>query len=193
MKKFTNDHRAKVTKMMIRRAFTQLLAQQPIQSITIQQLCSCAGINRGTFYSHYHDIYDLLHQLEQEMVEQLSAIIMPSEFSQEDSNPVAICTQIMLYLKENSDMCMIMLGQHGDKQFVASLLSMARGKCIEEYSKRYKNATLKQIEYFYSFVSEGCIGILKQWLAGGMTDSAVEISAMAEGMILGGIGYLAGC
>ncbi|MFR9208180.1 MAG: TetR/AcrR family transcriptional regulator [Lachnospiraceae bacterium] len=60
----TTDHRTRVTKMLIRKAFTDLLKQKPIQSISIKELCESAGINRGTFYSHYSDIYDLLKQIE---------------------------------------------------------------------------------------------------------------------------------
>lgn len=67
MKTTGNDHRVRVTKMLIRRAFTGLLSIKPIQSISIKELCEQAGINRGTFYTHYQDIYDLLADVENEM------------------------------------------------------------------------------------------------------------------------------
>ena len=60
MKKVTNDHRSRVTKMLIRKAFMELLRQKPLASISVKELCELAGINRGTFYSHYQDVYDLL-------------------------------------------------------------------------------------------------------------------------------------
>lgn len=43
--------------MLIRREFLELLRTKPMQSISIKELCTAAGINRGTFYSHYTDIY----------------------------------------------------------------------------------------------------------------------------------------
>ena len=46
MRKVTNDHRTRLTKMMIRKAFMDLLKQKPIQSISIRELCETAGINR---------------------------------------------------------------------------------------------------------------------------------------------------
>ena len=63
------DHRARVTKLLIRRAFTQLLRVKPVQSISIKELCEAAGINRGTFYLHYRDVNDLLTGIEQELRE----------------------------------------------------------------------------------------------------------------------------
>ena len=72
-----NDHRTRVTKMLIRKAFTDQLRQKPIQSITVKALCDAAGINRGTFYAHYNDIYDLLEQVEAEMMQDLETAFKP--------------------------------------------------------------------------------------------------------------------
>ena len=60
MAKKENDLRVRVTNMLIRRAFMELLKQKPLQNISIKELCEKAEINRGTFYAHYTDVYDLL-------------------------------------------------------------------------------------------------------------------------------------
>ena len=75
-------------------------------------------------------------------------------------------------------------------RFMAKLLNLGREKCLETYSRHFKNATAKQIEYFYSFVSSGCIGLLRQWLEEGMVRSAQEIGRTAEKIMSCGIGYL---
>ena len=60
MKKIQSDHRVRVTKLMLRKAFTELLSKKPLQSISVKELCELAGINRGTFYTHYQDL-SLIH------------------------------------------------------------------------------------------------------------------------------------
>ena len=77
MKTSKNDHRTRVTKALIRKAFTTILRNKPIQSISIKELCEIAEINRSTFYLHYTDIYDLLNQIEEEMFEGLKAALKP--------------------------------------------------------------------------------------------------------------------
>ena len=62
LKKVTNDHRTRVTKILIRKSFMELLKNKPIQNISIKEICDKSGISRGTFYAHYTDIYDLLNQ-----------------------------------------------------------------------------------------------------------------------------------
>ncbi len=52
------------------------------------------------------------------------------------------------------------------------------------------NADRKQIEYYYAFVSSGCIGLLEKWLADGMSSTAEEIAKMAEDIMMYGIQFL---
>ena len=191
MKRTMEDHRVKVTKMLIRKAFIGLLLQKPIQSISVKELCSLAGINRGTFYTHYEDIYGLLGEIEDDMQEAFQKTLEPLLLPKgREENLVEICTGIFQCLKDNSDMCIIMLGDYSDKQFVARLLNMGKEKCMEAYSRYFQNATARQIEFFYSFASTGCIGLLRQWLNEGMESSAREIAQTAEGIMLHGIRFL---
>lgn len=189
MKNVTNDHRTRVTRLLIRRAFMQILRSKPIQSITITELCETAGINRGTFYTHYTDIYDLLHQLENEMLEDFERALAPLLTSDRtDFDPVEISTEIFQCLKDNSDLCTVTLGDFGDKRFAVKLINLGRERCIDSYLKYFKNASPKQIEYFYAFISSGCIGLLQKWLDDGQSTPAGEVAQMAESMMRDGLG-----
>ena len=190
MKTTGNDHRVRVTKMLIRRAFTGLLSIKPIQSISIKELCEQAGINRGTFYTHYQDIYDLLADVENEMKQDFQKALEPLLYTEENSSLLGICTGIFRCLKENYDMCVVMLGDYSDKQFVSSLLDIGRQRCMEVYSGFFPKASKKEIEYYYAFVSAGCIGLLHRWLADGMEQTPEELASTAEKIMMSGIAYL---
>lgn len=193
MRQTGKDHRTKVTKMLIRRAFTDLLQQKPIQNITVKELCVCAGINRGTFYTHYTDIYDLLQKMEDDMLEDFTRALEPLLSSDAQAlTPVKITTGIYQCLKDNADICTVTLGDHGDKAFALRLVNLGRERCMETYSKFFGDASPKQIEFFYAFVSAGHIGLLQKWLADGMTAAPGEIAAAAENIMLHGIGFLQG-
>lgn len=62
------DIRIEKTKQGIINAFIELRSRKEIERITIKELCEKAQINKSTFYSHYHDIYDLTDKLETEIV-----------------------------------------------------------------------------------------------------------------------------
>lgn len=44
-------------------ALKDMMAHQPIDTISVLELSKKCGISRKTFYYHYHDIYDLLTQV----------------------------------------------------------------------------------------------------------------------------------
>lgn len=56
------DLRVRRTRRAIKQAFERLLKTRPLSKITVTDLAKEAEINKGTFYCHYKDIYDLYSQ-----------------------------------------------------------------------------------------------------------------------------------
>ncbi len=74
------DLRVERTRRNIINAFIALRSRKPLEKISIKELAEAAQINKATFYSHYHDIYDLSEQLEKETIDNiLSCIPHPEE------------------------------------------------------------------------------------------------------------------
>ncbi len=56
------DRRIEKSRQAIMDAFTKLMLEKDFEKITINEIAERANVNRGTVYSHYIDIYDLLNQ-----------------------------------------------------------------------------------------------------------------------------------
>lgn len=54
------------TKHALAQALKELMAQKPIEKITIHDLAERCGIRRQNFYYHFEDVYDLLRWMFQE-------------------------------------------------------------------------------------------------------------------------------
>ena len=61
------DKRVKRTKRLLKETLTNLLLEKDIQQITVKSIVERADLNRGTFYLHYTDVYDLLKEIENEV------------------------------------------------------------------------------------------------------------------------------
>ena len=62
------DRRVVKTKKAIRNAFTQLLVNKDINDITVKEISDLADINRKTFYNYYTGVYQLVDEIEDNIV-----------------------------------------------------------------------------------------------------------------------------
>ncbi|GFZ27387.1 TetR/AcrR family transcriptional regulator [Lactobacillus corticis] len=54
----------------IQTAVIKLLTEKSIDQLKVTQICKLAGINRSTFYANYEDIYEMVDQLRQDIIDQ---------------------------------------------------------------------------------------------------------------------------
>jgi len=64
----TVDKRVIRTKKAIRTAFAELISEKDFNDITVKDLAERANINRKTFYNYYSGIYQVVEELEKELV-----------------------------------------------------------------------------------------------------------------------------
>ena len=60
MRNNNTDLRIIRTKESIREALVELIEEKGFEAITVKDITTRAKINRGTFYAHYQDKYDLM-------------------------------------------------------------------------------------------------------------------------------------
>lgn len=58
-----SDSRIFKSKTALKKALITLLANQPFNEITVQDICHTANVTRVTFYAHYHDKESLMHEI----------------------------------------------------------------------------------------------------------------------------------
>ena len=69
------DRRIKKTHILLKKTLTELIEEKELRKITVSELCERANINRGTFYLHFLDIYDMIEQFQKAIISDLVAII----------------------------------------------------------------------------------------------------------------------
>ena len=203
MKGETLDRRIRKTRRVIRQCLTELLKTKRIQDITVREISEKADINRGTFYLHYRDIFDLMEQIENELLEELADVLNHFKVSDLLSNPALVFTRVFQLVKENSDMVSILIGQNGDINFVNRLKDIVREKCLKDWmelfrpgadggrqtSRSSQNTLLDDsaFEAYYSFTVTGCIGLVQYWLDSGLKEMPEQLASLVEQIISKGL------
>ena len=74
MKVKVMNNSSRKTRKLIRSTFAEMLSEKgTIDKITVTELVKRANINRGTFYTHYDDVYSVAEDFETEILEQFDA------------------------------------------------------------------------------------------------------------------------
>ena len=66
------DRRVRKTKTRLLNCLTELMKEKEVKDISVKELSDLADINRGTFYLHYRDVYDMLNKVEDELSRNLT-------------------------------------------------------------------------------------------------------------------------
>lgn len=185
-----DDRRIRRTKKLLKESLATLLMKKKLNDITVKELVDLADLNRGTFYLHYRDIYEMLSQIETEMLNELDEI--SNRFSPvvlRDS-PKPYIYEVFQYVADNQTFCKMLLGPYGDIGFVEKLKKMVEEKCFRLLIETCPQKALQDYQYFAAFTVSGSIGLLQRWMENGMKVSPEELAQVAEGMIQNGMEFL---
>lgn len=184
IKEKRDDRRVKYTKMILKESFINLLEKKNISKITVKEICENADINRTTFYNHYSDQYDLMRKLENELIENIGAYLAKYTQNKTDIDLVEMLEKIFEYIKENAKLCRILLSEEGNLNFQKRIIMLVYDENITTLVD--ENISLKEdMDYIFSFIITGCIGILQKWLNDDMKKSTRSLAEMLINLTTG--------
>jgi len=166
-----SDARVRYTKDTIRRYFLKLLKTTPIHRITVKKICELAEINRSTFYRYYRDPYDILEQLETEIINEFTKIVN----SINSRNFEERMLFIMKHLKENMTYYSIMFSENGNQAFISKMMDISLQLTKERYQVKGNKVFSKDQEKLFYFFSRGCKGVIEYWICQDMKEEPQEI------------------
>jgi AcrR family transcriptional regulator len=195
--KTSYDRRSIRTKQLIREAFTELMEEKGFEGLTVRDLTEKAKINRGTFYLHYQDKYDLLEKCEDEILAEIEKITQ--EINTNDvlnfnqSTPLPFIIKLFELFYENSSFMKVILGPKGDASFQGKLRDIIKKTFFQNViSKISKDELLVPIDYLFSYISSAHLGVIQHWLESGMEKTPQELAMILSKITLLGPGYVAG-
>ncbi len=181
------DRRIRKTKSQLRQGLTELLEEKSVKDITVRELSERIDINRGTFYLHYKDIYDMVEQIQTEMFKDFHSVLDKHTTKSLNGKPLPMLIDVFLFVAENSDMCKVLISKNGDVAFLNQLKDLVKNRCLNDWIEIFNTEKSQNFEHFYSFIVAGCIGLLQSWLESGLKESPEQMASLAEQMIMTGI------
>ena len=190
MKEEILDRRVRKTRRQLKECLTRLLKEKKIQDITVRELAEMADINRGTFYLHYKDVFDLLEKTESELLDNFNQLVMKHDAEELKKHPYGIFVEIYTLAYDNADLVEILLGENGDLNFMNRLKQLIRDKCLHDWMEVFRTGNPAIFDAYFSFIVSGCVGLVQYWLKTGMKETPGQLAKLTEQVIRKGIGVL---
>ena len=184
------DRRVRKTRRQLRECLITLLKEKKVQDITVRELTDMAYLNRGTFYLHYKDVFDLLEKTEAELQEDFNQLVRKHDAVDLKQRPSVIFNEIYYLVYDNADLIEILLGENGDLSFVNRLKQLIREKCLKDWMEVFRSGNAAAFDAFFSFIVSGCIGLVQYWLQTGLKETPEQMAKLTEHIITKGIGVL---
>ncbi|MGN0665585.1 MAG: TetR/AcrR family transcriptional regulator [Huintestinicola sp.] len=158
----SENQRIKLTKRLLKESLLKLLAEKNIKKISVSELCQTAGINRSTFYKHYGSQFDVLKEMELDMIEDLQNI-----YEKEHGNEWTLqqrASEFCKYLKDNEKFFkLIFSNSETDSEFSSLLIGATHVRKI--YQQVFPNEKNKQKhDLMTTFLTGGTYVMIRKWI-----------------------------
>ena len=172
------------TKQAIRNSCIKLLNEKPYNQITVKDIVEECGINRNSFYYHYHDLPSLIEEIVKDEADRLIQNYSGTESIEEGLNAaISFALQnkkAVLHIHQSANREMYeqylwKMCNHVSETFVNMISS---GYSISEQDK----------QIIIRFHKCECFGLIMDWLNSGMksdiTDNIHRLCELRKGMTM---------
>lgn len=157
------------TKAALRDAFWELYAGDGAapglapERISVRAITERAGYNRATFYLYYRDVYDLLGQIEDEVLADARDVIARLLASEGDLDFSTHMGAIAECAARSSRYFGKLMGETGDPAFVGRLKQLVR-PLVERYFVEGRGLSDAEAGLVCEFYLAGIMAIVSRWL-----------------------------
>ena len=161
------DQRVRLSRQLLRSALIVLLKEKNINKISVREICDAAEINRTTFYKHYGNPYDLLEDIENSLLEELSSKICPGS-----KNCMA---QILKIIDQKTEVYRLLANNNVDPLFPQKLLNLpAVRESLSNITAQRESGDYGG--YVYEFLTWGGYSVIRRWLNKEKRESPEEMA-----------------
>lgn len=172
----TTDRRIRKTESSIRQALADLMTQKELGKITVKEIVELADINRATFYTHYHDVFELYESIEDGFLNDIREILSASYEGEDYSK---LYKSIALYTYEHRDVKEICMGKNSPASSILRLNELLISNYTDYLQSTRKETRISEEDkYKLQYHIQGILGMFRYWVISDYSMSPREMAKM---------------
>ena len=186
-KKKKNDKRSRKSRQAIKDAFKETVLTQEMSHIVIKELAEKADVNRKTFYLHYTDVYNVLEDVEDELLDDIKKIFGKFDMDKIKTDPYPLLLAISdgVSGSENETFNKLLFSSTISGNFMRKIKDMLKKELFNSYNFNVSNAPRANI--VLSFIVSGVVDCYRDWYLSDRSESLEELARELSELIKHGI------
>ena len=181
MQKTTHiDRRGVKTKRAIKEAFAKLLTQKDINDITISDIAAEANINRKTFYNYYDGIYEVVGEIEDDIVRLIDKEVTGIGFQNSLQSPYLIFEKLTKVINTDTDFFGYLLGMNANVSLESKIADLLKSK-FKMFVLQDVEISELRLNLMTEFIISGMVAVYRRWFN---SDRSEPIETISEEMKL---------
>lgn len=179
------DKRTEKSKAAIKKALAGLIAEDGFDKVTVSKLAIRADINRKTFYNCYADIYEVIDEIENDMVDQFMSQLNDLDFRSGVPDPMKIYEKVSFFMNRDSVLYGVLMDKNNEmltKKLEFSLVDRTANQLCEIY--RMDESRARTVS---TVLVTGLFSAFLKWVADGKRERIDEIAGVVSRMISGAL------
>ncbi len=183
------DRRVVRTKRAIRNAFAALLSVKDVDDITVRELADAADISRKTFYNYYSGIYQVLDEIENEVISDMEEALTNADYSRDMRDPSRVLLHLTQLFRSDPDFYGHLMRMNRNSSFIvkidAALKNAFKASLLEKTT-----LTPQHEDIVLGYTISGLFSVYQSWFLDPQNISLEELSQTVGYLAIDGVtGY----
>lgn len=186
----TVDRRVRKTKRAIKNAFAKLFTEKDVNDITIKDIADLADINRKTFYNYYSGVYQLVNEIENEILDSFKTAMDGIDINKAMKEPYIIFEKLTEIISTDLEFYGHLFSSDTNISLKTKIVSLLKENAKETLQQQpFYNDQI--IDIILDFALSGMLNVYRQWFTYNRNQPIKEVSEAVGVMCFDGINGLA--
>lgn len=184
------DRRVVKTKRAIKEAFAKLLSHKDINDITISDIAAEANINRKTFYNYYGGIYEVVGEIEDDIVRLIDKEVTGIGFQNSLQSPYLVFEKLTKVINTDTDFFGYLLGMNANVSLESKIADLLKSK-FKLFVLQDVEISELRLNLMAEFIISGMVAVYRRWFNSDRSEPIETISKEMKLLAFEGIkGFL---
>ena len=158
------DRRVIKTKKAIRSAFSHLAAEKNISDITVKDIAERADINRKTFYNYYDGVYQVIDEIENELITAFATALSEIDFTVVINNPSLLFDRLTNNISRDIDFYSHLAKREENSSLIRKIINTLKDKLKQSVSSQI-TVSPELLDIVADYTVGGLVAVYQSWFA----------------------------